>query len=483
MQLISIEFIFFWFVIFIFYYLVPKFQWQTLLIASLCFYIFNTKCLPVIIIIFSILIWAIGRIKNKNRRCIALVIFITGSIMLLVFYKFYLGVYFTEIKIHTPVGLSFFVLAAIGYCLDVHWERIESENSIFKIILFLSFFPALLQGPINRYGKIHREIFKYHDFVWEKICKGLQRVLWGLFKKLIIAERLIKITTVIFLDLESYSLSVLIFGVICYAIEVYADFSGYMDIVIGIAQTFGINMQENFKHPYFATSVAEFWRRWHITLGAWFKDYVMYAFVMSPPIKKLGKYLKKKNKKLGKVLPTIIGTMIVWILTGLWHGNSAGYIIWGLYYGTVISSSLCLESFYEKKTVVHRKNGEGANYVLHIIRTWLFVLIANAFICADSWNGIKVIIKKLLNAEFGISLFVNQIKLLISKDIVWAFAGCTILFSVSLMEERYGNILILIERKPIVFRWIVWYSLIFIIFLFGAYGKGYDISSFLYQIY
>ena len=256
-------------------------------------------------------------------------------------------------------------------------------------------------------------------------------------------------------------------------------------MVIGIGETFGIKLPENFKRPYFSTSVTEFWRRWHITLGTWFKDYVMYAFIMYPPVKKVCKKLKKKNKSLGRLLPTILGTMLVWFLTGLWHGGSFGYILWGIFYGIVICSHLCLENFHKNLRYRPKMKNNKWYQLVCIVRTWCVVFMADILICADTWSGIKIFTKKLLCGNFWDSFVINQMKVLLNsyKNVVWLVIGCSMLLIASLLEERYGDIFKLIERQNIVIRWIIWHVLIFVVFLFGTYGSGYDVSTFLYQIY
>lgn len=486
MQLISIGFVIFWLITLSIYYVFPKYQWEILLLASICFYVLYAKAFPIMILVCAVSMWVIGRIKKAEKRRFFLIIVIIADVLVLAFYKFYSGGTFYSIRNHVPIGLSFFVLVSMGYCLDVYWERVKPEKSICKLVLFLSFFPMLLQGPICKYGKLQDELFKVHKFSFDSVCKGLQRFLWGLFKKLIIVDRLAQITNAVFSDVGRYNVSIISVGVICYAIELYADFSGYMDLIIGIAKTFDIQLPENFKRPYFSTSVAEFWRRWHITLGIWFKDYVMYAFLMSTPIKKLKKQLRQKNKKLGSLFPTIIGTLLVWILTGLWHGNSFGYMLWGLFYGVVICSTLCLENFYDR---IKKRSGfvQSKLYrIFCIFRTLFIVYIADVFICMDSWGNLKIYAKKILQRDIIDHATIHQLGDLINsgRNVILLIFGCFLLLIVSLTEEKRGEeFLSIIRNRNIVIRWSVWYALIFIIFLFGTYGTGYDTSTFMYQVF
>lgn len=481
MQLVSVGFAGFWLLTLAAYYLCPKFQWQILLVASLGFYILYAGVLPIVLIVCAAIIWMFGYVPEGNKRKWYLKLVIFLHVLLLLFFKLYghFGMAFGAIVV--PVGLSFFSLAAIGYCIDVHWERCKPEKNYAKLLLFLSFFPSIIQGPINRWDKLSGEIFKPHIFSKDMVCRGIQRFIWGLFKKLILVDRLLRITESIFECPENHSGLVLAFGVGCFAVELYADFSGYMDMVIGIGQTFGIGLPENFKRPYFSETIAEFWRRWHITLGTWFKDYVMYGFVMSPLGRKIGKSIKKRNKQLGKLVPTLIGTMLVWGLTGLWHGTSCGYLLWGVYYGVIMCISLCMEGFWtEKKKGVAFFKGKLYK-IICILRTCFLVFIADILICAGTWDNIKLFFKK-ITCEFKIGDYPALYAYGRGNAILILFGVCLMLV-VSFVQEKYNNRVEVFLKPPFAIRWLLWYILIFVILLFGTYGAGYEAMPFMYQVF
>lgn len=481
MQLISITFALFWLLALVIYYLCPKFQWQILLVASLLFYTLYSGRPPLVLAVCAVAAWGFGYISEERKRKPFIKLIIALHVLLFLFYKFLGRIGDAEISIMIPVGVSFFLLTSMGYCMDIHWERYEPEKNYAKLLLFLSFFPSIIQGPINRYDKLGDEIFKKHQFSMEAVCRGAQRFLWGFFKKLILVDRLNQITGDIFAGQGQYSGFMLSVGVFCFAVELYADFSGYMDMVIGIGQSFGIALPENFRQPFFSKTIAEFWRRWHITLGTWFKDYVMYGFIMSPIGRKIGKSIKKKSKRWGKLVPALIGNMIVWGLTGLWHGTSCGYLLWGVYYGLLMCITLCLEDFWKKRKAGHAFFESALYKLLCIVRTCLFVFFADILICAGSWENIKIVISKIF-LEFG-KLDIWFLAPYGRGNILLILFGICAMLVVSVVQEKHGDIFMYLSGKCFIIRWLVWYGLIFTILLFGTYGVGYEASPFMYQVF
>ena len=224
-----------------------------------------------------------------------------------------------------PLGISFFTFQSVSYAIDVYQGKYECEKNIFKMGLFVSFFPQLLQGPIGRYDRLGKQLYSGHSFNLKNVEYGLQRIGWGLFKKVVIADRAAVLVLNVFNNYEAYSGFHYIMAVLMYSVDLYMDFSGGIDIVIGAAQMFGITMDENFRQPYFSKSIGEFWRRWHISLSTWFREYV---------------YIPLGGNRKGDSR-TITNLLIVWMLTGFWHGAAWNFVAWGLYYGII----LILEKF------------------------------------------------------------------------------------------------------------------------------------------
>lgn len=276
--------------------------------------------------------------------------------------------------------------------------------------------------------------------------------------------------------------SIYALAVVFYMIQLYADFSGYMDMALGISETFDIFLPENFKRPYFSKSVAEFWRRWHITLGTWFKDYVMFSFVMSGTGRKIGKSAKKRWPKLGKHVTGIVGTMLVWLLTGMWHGRTVSYILWGIYYGVIMCVSLVLEPQYgiwkEKLSIK-----EGKLYSLFCMaRTWVIVFVADVLIRSESLSQAGMIYRAILmdfRVREGI-LGVTSYGLSKYAFLLLAFS-CLLWLAVSVWEEREKDVRRELAACPMAVRWCCYYGVALLLLITGIYGGSYDTAAFLYQ--
>ena len=223
-------------------------------------------------------------------------------------------------------------------------------------MLFCVLFPQILQGPIGRYSRLACQLFEPHAFGLQQITRSLELILWGFFKKMVLADNAAVFADAIFGEPEKYS-GLAIAGVLAYSIQLYGDFSGGMDVVQGIAGLFGITLDENFRRPYFAVSVTDFWHRWHITLGTWMKDYVFYPVSLSGFMGKFGKSARKKfGKTLGRALPICIANIIVFLLVGIWHGAAWKFIAYGLYNGLIIGVSGIMAPNYRKwKSALHIK--------------------------------------------------------------------------------------------------------------------------------
>ncbi len=480
MQLISFGFILFWAIALSAYYMVPKFQWHILLTTSLAFYMLYADRIPVAMFVCAAVLWGFGHVvKVDGKNIFFRSVLLVHIMMLLCFKTSYLGL---GLDVAVPVGASFFLLASMGYCIDIHWKRYAPERNFAKLLLFLCFFPSVIQGPINRYDKLHKELFQKHSFQADSILMGIRRFIWGLFKKLILVDRLNAVTREVFGSIESQSGIVIIFAVICFSIELYADFSGYTDMVLGIGQTFGIMIPENFKRPYFSCTVAEFWRRWHISLGTWFRDYVMYGFVMSRSGKRIGREIKKKNKYWGKLVPALMGTMIVWILTGLWHDMSGGYILWGIYYGVIICISLCTEEFWKQKKAKLKFFKTKVYHVVCVARTYLIVLLADLIICAGPGKLGLCLTKIFARGDvFDFQTLLHYIRTIPKTSIILIIFGTIVMLLFSAFQEKYNSAGSAAPKFPAILKWVFWYFMIVSVVLFGTYGVGYDTSTFMYQ--
>lgn len=276
-----------------------------------------------------------------------------------------------------PLGISFFTFQIISYVIDVYRGAVKAQNSLHKLILYIMMFPQLVAGPIVRYTTIANEIDQRKES-WELVGQGANRFIIGLSKKLLLANYLAILADNAFYLSKSQSISVLGAwgGAIAYALQIYYDFSGYSDMAIGLGLVFGFHFEENFNYPYISKSVSEFWRRWHISLGSWFRDYVFYSFERSSFCKKIKQRYKKMNKReIGNQITTVIGLLIVWTLTGVWHGAGWTYMLWGLYYGIFI----IIEFFFPPQ-----KGTENKYDLLRIGRTMLIVTVGYVLFRAET---------------------------------------------------------------------------------------------------
>ena len=280
-----------------------------------------------------------------------------------------------------PLGISFYTFHIIGYVVDVYRGKYPAERNFARFFTFVSFFPHMIQGPFTRFNELGKSIFGQHRFSYDRLSGGCARILWGLVKKLIIADRLGVMVHLVFQNFQDYSGFHILFAMLGYCVELYADFSGYMDIVCGLSHIWGIALPENFQQPYFARSVEEFWRRWHMTLGQWVKDYVFYPVSMGKVGQKLGRAARKKwGARMGKLVPGYFALIFVWTATGLWHGANWTYLVWGYLNLFVIMLSMQLGNFYEKaKKACHIRSEGWAWQLFSMVRTFLLVCFFRFF--------------------------------------------------------------------------------------------------------
>ena len=392
------------------------------------------------------------------------------------------------LNIALPMGLSFYTFQAVGYVIDVYRDRHEAQKNFFKYALFVSFFPQLVQGPISRYGDLSRELYSPHDFSGRVVARGLERVIWGFFKKLVIADRILPAVKVMIETPESYKGMFVFMVMMFYALELYADFTGGIDITIGIAEMLAIPVKENFERPFFSKNIAEYWRRWHITMGTWFTDYIFYPISVSGPMLKLSKWSRKHlPEKMGKRVPVYLASFVVWFATGIWHGASWNFIVWGLGNFVVIMISQELEPLYakfHKKVNTERNALTSTSYkTFQVGRT---VLLMSALRLFDCYRDVPMTFKmfgtlfttwnwNLLSSNAMLQLGINR------ADYVILGIGTLVLIIVS-MIGRSGSVRDKMEKKlPMPLRWGAFTILVMIILVFGAYGEGYDAAQFIYN--
>lgn len=520
----SYNFIGFILALFIIYYLIPRrFQWILLLGASYLFYAFAGPKFLLYILATTISTYFVSMkidaldqvqaqregqlpreeklafraaIKAKKLRWLLVCLIFNFGILAVVKYANFTiyninsllqtvgsGKRLSFLTLALPMGISFYTFQTMGYIIDVYRGKHPAEKNPFKLALFVSFFPQLVQGPISRFEDLSKTLYGGHAFSFRNINFGFQRILWGYFKKLVIADRILVAVNTLIRNPEQYQGVFVLVGMLFYAYQLYADFTGGIDITIGIAEVMGIRVKENFNSPFLATNIADYWRRWHISMGTWFKDYLFYPLSVSKPLLKFSKFSRRKlGPGFGKRLPVYITTIVVWFTTGVWHGASWNFIMWGLTNGAVIIASQECEPLYKwfhkkfpvKHTLAFRS--------FQVVRTVLLMSCIRVF---DCYRDVPTTFRMFgtMFTTFNFREVFNGALLnlgLTMADYYVLLAGLVVLFASCILKQR-GSIRQQIAQKPLVVRYLAQYALIITIILFGAYGVGYDASQFIYN--
>jgi len=483
--------------VFLLYYTLPKkAQWPLLLLASLGFYAFakwQGLCYVIFTVISTWLIaWRIAAMQGKQKAYVAehraalsreerkaynakqkraqRRWLILGMALNIGIMAFMIILKSTSLKgtleealkpdILIPLGISYYTFRIMGYLIDVFWGKAGAQKNPAKLALFTIFFPQVWMGPISRYDYINESLFGPHKFDWDAFQAGAQRIILGFFKKLVIADRLLGIS---FQELTQFGGVAALFNMVVYAAALYCDFTGGMDIAIGIGECFGIKMEENFDSPFRSKNIFEYWRRWHITMGTWFRDYVFYPISVAKPLQKFTGKLKSRGAK--RRVPVYVATIVTWFVTGIWHGAAWNFIAWGLANGIVILISQEFQPLYGKFHERFPKLRGRAYDAFQVARTFLLMAFIRAF---DIYRDVPLTFARFASIfarpQFG--AMAEAVRVLPWAD--WLIAGL-------------GICLLLIGTKrlrklPAPF----WLLLILAILVFGVYGLGYDASAFIY---
>jgi len=389
-----------------------------------------------------------------------------------------------EFKFALPIGISFYTLQAVSYMIDVYKGTVEADKNLGRLALYMSFFPQIMEGPICRYSQTARKLYEGTAITYRSMTFGYQRILWGLFKKIVIADRLNMLVKTVFTDYQKYSGVVILVAMACYTCQLYMDFSGSIDIVIGSGEIFGLRMPENFRQPFFSKSVSEFWVRWHITLGSWFKDYIFYPLSLSKPFKKLtSKGRKHLGNHFGPLLTGSCALFVVWFCNGLWHGAAWKYIFFGMYYFVLILLASITEPVSKKGlALLHINKNKPAYLVWQIIRTVCLVNIGELFFRAKSLRAGLLMFQKMV-AEFAPSAFRDGTLLKLGmdrQDFIIIILAVVIVFTVSIFHEKGIRLREKISGLNPLVRWTIYYAIIIIIVIFGAYGTDYAPADIIY---
>ena len=376
-----------------------------------------------------------------------------------------------------PLGISFFTLQAVSYIVDVYRGVTKADDNILRLALFMSFFPQIIEGPICRYNQTADQLWNVRPIEYKNLTFGIQRILYGMLKKVVVADRLNLFVSAIFDTNNEYEGGIIAIGAVCYTVQLYMDFSGSMDAVVGTAQIFGITMPENFERPFFSRTISEFWKRWHISLGAWFKDYIFYPVTSAKKMKKLTSSARKKlGNHYGPLVAGSIALFCVWFCNGLWHGSAWSFIFFGMYHFVLILIGNMLEPPVQALNKKLHINPKWFVYrLLQILRTCVLVVIGELFFRARGLRAGMDLFKRIIS-NFSFSTIDDKLLKTLSADKYdFIIVGVTLLIilAVSILNEKGICIRESLAKRNIVLRWTLLYALLLYIIIFGAYGLGY----------
>lgn len=488
----SFEFLIFFPVVLLFNYLIPcKYRYIWLLVASYFFYMFwNTKY-AVLLFLSTIVTYncALGIESLKYSRSryylfyqkTLIFVGVFLNLAILFFFKYSnfaldiiskLALYFNA-NIHTPtfdiilpVGISFYTFQAIGYMIDVYRDEIEAERNFLKYALFISFFPQLVAGPIERSGNILGQINNPRKFNYTMALDGLMLIIWGFFLKIVLADRIAIFVDSVYSDVTAVGGIHLIIATVLFAIQIYCDFYGYSSIAIGASRILGIRLMENFNAPYLSSSVASFWRNWHISLTSWFRDYL---------------YIPMGGSRKGE-LRKLLNKMFVFLCSGLWHGASINFVIWG---GINGAYQVIGDIFRAGKYRLLGKNGlkepSAFSKIFGCIFTFVLIDFSWIFFRANSYSDAVLIINTIIN-ETRINSLLDGSLLSFGLDArnLILIAASVLILTIGDICKRKGIIIHEVIVDCHILRWFFIAVAIYFVMLFGIWGPEYNPSNFIY---
>ena len=389
-----------------------------------------------------------------------------------------------DLGVLIPLGISFYTFQTAAYIIDLYRSKIEADRNILKFALFVSFFPQMVQGPISRYDQLAGQLYEGHALTYKNLTYGAQLMLWGFFKKLVIADRAAILVNQVFDNYGDYQGGVVFVALLFYTIQIYGDFSGGIDIARGAARMLGIDMTHNFMRPYFSDSISEFWRRWHMSLSFWCRDYIFFTISLSKTFGKLGKSLRKVlGDRIGKLFPVLVAQMATFLTIGLWHGAEFKYIAYGLYNGGIIILGLLLEPYLKKLISLLHINVESAGWkVFRVLRTFFLIVMGRMFPKALSFGAAIYMFGAMFRGGGAVPFSEEILTLgLDAADFLILLGGCIVWFIISWNQEKGTGIRDAIAERPLALRWLLFLAAFAAVLILGVYGPGYDASAFIYR--
>jgi len=487
----SLEFILFFPIVSLVYFLIPhKVRYLWLLAASYFFYMQWNAAYALLMLTSTVITYFSGYFiekfdalgKEKLKKVCVAVSFIS-NIAILFFFKYFdfmlgnlnlaLGLFGASplnpnFDVLLPVGISFYTFQALGYTVDVYRKDVVHEKNFLRYALFVSFFPQLVAGPIERSSNLIHQLREKHTFDGKRVARGLMLMLWGYFLKLVIADRAAMLVNTVYNNptAEAHRGFVVAVATVLFAFQIYCDFASYSEIARGCAEVMGIRLMKNFDTPYLSKSIGEFWRRWHISLSSWFRDYLYIS---------LGGNRKGRTRKN-------INLLIVFFVSGLWHGASWNFVIWGMLNGVYQVIGDYTKPLRKKvgTALGNRENFSGK--LLKTVTTFLLVCFSWIFFRANSSRDGFLMVKNLFS-EFNPWVFTDGTLFSLGIDradmLVLAVALLVLLF-VSIAKYKKVEIREWLSKQGLWFRYAVYLIALFTVLIFGIYGANYDAASFIY---
>ena len=520
MDLISLQFVVFLLCSLVAYYaagrFVPRFQWVVLLAASLVFYLIEGSIATLGVMVgIAAITWGAGlglgkldadctaernatkdraerkaiKARYTPRRRAVLIAGLVACFLILIYFKYANTILYnlglapstTSLGIILPLGISFYTFQSLSYLIDAYNGKLTPEANFARHLLFVSWFPQIIQGPINTYNELAPQLMQSRSPNLHGMRRGLLLFVYGVLKKMAIANVLYANAYAIFDTVDSSMPgNVALVGVLLYSIQMYGDFSGGIDMVRGASELFGVEMSLNFRQPYFSVSLADFWRRWHMSLGVWMRTYIFYPLAVTKPIKALGTWAKPRfGRHIGRTIGACVANIIVFLLVGLWHGAEDHYIAWGLYNGIIVAlADLLSPAFKALGARVGFDVAKPGWHVFAIVRTFCVVAVGRFFDCvtclADSFTCIHAVFFNLAPLPLSYALGTYGVTNATRLGLVGiTIAALAVVFWVSFMAERGHDVRELVMSWNPAVRIALYVGLMFLI----CFAVSFDTSG------
>lgn len=488
----SIDFLIFFPIVVVLYFVLPhRVRWVWLLLTSYYFYMCWNPKYAVLIALSTVITYLSGlliaradrmpdAVRRARRKKLWVALSFGSNLAILAFFKYFtflldnlsaaFGVMGISLQVPAfdivlPVGISFYTFQALSYTMDVYRGDVEAEPNLFRYALFVSFFPQLVAGPIERSKNLLAQVHERHAFDADRVRDGLLLMLWGLIQKIVIADRVSRVVDAVFDAWTQMPAWAIVLAVVLFAVQIYCDFGGYSNIAIGAAQVMGFRLMENFRQPYLARSCAEFWRRWHISLSTWFRDYLYIP---------LGGSRRGRGRKY-------VNNIITFLASGLWHGAQWSFVAWGGLNGAFQVIGDLLRPARERVcALLHINRDSKPWHAVQIVTTFVLIDFAWLFFRAPSFMTALHMIRFTLMGGAAVQPGTEVWLGLEMPELVVMAVAVALLIVVDLLHEKRPQLRAVITARPLPVRWLVYLAGIYIVLVFGMYGPGFSEAQFIY---